>query len=434
VECQLDYLANCPTAGIRDALNTLPATLDETYERTLREIKDTRWKFARHLLLCVAVTSRPLRVEELAEILAFDFEAGPIPKFHGEWRLKNPVEAVLSTCPSLLSLVNADDSPVIQFTHSSVKEFLMSVRFAEKRNTISHRYHVSLAPAHTLVAQACLGILLHLDENITRDSLSKFPLAEYAAEHWIDHTLFEAVSQNVDEGMKQLFDQSKPHLAVWLWIHDPTLPFWRRDKSAKRPLPLHGTPLHYAAFCGLHDVVKVLAIGRSQDLNSLNFDDNSTPLHLASREGHVEVAQFLVEHGAEVAAEDKYSRTPLHVASDRGHVELSRLLVKYGADAAAQDKYMRTPLHVASDRGHEELARFLFEHLAARTKGGQTPVHRASDHAQVDASAAHVVQDIMLSLSQNRLAPLPSSPPGQSTVRWICTEAYVCGNVILTLA
>jgi hypothetical protein len=72
-------------------------------------INDTNWEFAQRLLLCVAVVSRPLRVEELAELLAFDFEAGEIPTFHKDWRywrLEDPVEAVLSTCSTLLSLVS----------------------------------------------------------------------------------------------------------------------------------------------------------------------------------------------------------------------------------------------------------------------------------------------------------------------------------------
>jgi len=70
-----------------------------------------------------------------------------------------------------------------------VKEFLTSSRFAEKRDIISRHYHVSMTPAHTLVVQACLGILLHLDKDVTRDSLTKFPLAEYAARHWVEHAV-----------------------------------------------------------------------------------------------------------------------------------------------------------------------------------------------------------------------------------------------------
>src|SRR5260221_1429708 len=109
VYCQLEYLSGCLPGRIRQALDELPDTLDGTYERTLREIKETNWEFAHRLLQCVAVVSRPLRVEELADFLAFDFKAGTIPEFQEDWRLEDPLEAVLSTCSALLTLVKAND-------------------------------------------------------------------------------------------------------------------------------------------------------------------------------------------------------------------------------------------------------------------------------------------------------------------------------------
>jgi hypothetical protein len=159
VYCQLDYLGKCLPGRIRHALDELPATLDETYERALQGINNINWELARRLLHCISVVSRPLQVKELAEFLAFDFNTGQIPKYREHWRLEDPVEAVLSTCSSLIALVNDDahDSPVIQFSHFSVKEFLTSARFAEKFNIISRRYHISMTPAHTLVSQAWRG-------------------------------------------------------------------------------------------------------------------------------------------------------------------------------------------------------------------------------------------------------------------------------------
>ena len=85
---------------------------------------------------------------------------------------------MLSTCSTLLSLANTEKSQVIQFSHFSVKECLTSARFSETRNTISSRYHVSMTPI-ALVAKACLGILLHIDKDVSRPTLPKFPLAEY---------------------------------------------------------------------------------------------------------------------------------------------------------------------------------------------------------------------------------------------------------------
>jgi hypothetical protein len=58
-----------------------------------------------------------------------------------------------------------------------------------------------MTPAHTLVTQACLGTLLHLDDNITQVRLQKFPLAEYATKFWVNHALFEGVSQSAEEAM-----------------------------------------------------------------------------------------------------------------------------------------------------------------------------------------------------------------------------------------
>jgi ankyrin repeat protein len=388
VYCQVVYLRGCHPGRIRHALSGLPETLDETYERTLREINKADWDLAYRLFQCVAVASRPLRVEELAEFLAFDFQAGPIPKFQEGWRLDDPVDAVLSTCSTLLTLVSVDGSPVIQFTHFSVKEFLTSTRLAEAADKILRRYYVSMTPAHTLISQACLGILLHLNTTITRDDLKKYPLTDYAARHWVDHARFENVSQYVEEGMKALFDPRKPRLAIWVWICDPRNPL-RDYERAERPPPPEGTPLHYAAVCGLHGIVKFLTVEHSQDVHSRRFDDGWTPLHVASTYGHMAIARILVEQGADETARDNNGKTPLLLASRKGHVELARFLVEYGADPIARDNDGKTPLHEASIHGHVELARFLVEYgvdAIVRDDNGGTALHWASSHGRLDVA------------------------------------------------
>ena len=362
----------------------MPATLDETYERTLREIQETKWESVRQLLVCVTVASRPLRVEELAEIFAFDFNSGAIPKFHKDWRLKNPVEAVLSACSTLLSVVNAETWPrtsrVVQFSHSTVKEFLTSSRFAKKHNYISRRYHISMSPAHTFIARACLGVILHLDKNISRREMTDFPLAEYAAQHWFEHARFEGVSQHAVEGMKQLFDRTRPHFSIWIWIHNPTVPYWKPHERVLGPSPPRGTPLHYAASCGLHDIAKILAIEHPEGVNARRFDNPTTPLHLASANGHVDLARMLVDRGANVSAQKEDGWTALHLASRYGHVDLARMLVERGADMSAQKENGWTALHLASRIGHVDLARMLVEcgaDMSVQKEDGWTALHLA---------------------------------------------------------
>ncbi|SRR6266853_5172878 len=53
------------------------------------------------------------------------------------------------------------------------------------------------------IAQACLGTLLHVSEEVTKESLESFPPAEYAAEHHIDHSQYKNVPQNTQDEMKQ---------------------------------------------------------------------------------------------------------------------------------------------------------------------------------------------------------------------------------------
>ena len=137
----------------------------------------------------------------------------------------------------------------------------MSARLAESKDTIS-RFHVSMTPAHTIVARACLGVLLYLDENITKDSLKDSPLAEYAAEHWVEHARVENVSSKVQVGMKRLFDPTKSHLSVWVWIYDPEAPR-RRSNRSECPAEARATPLHYATVCNMRDIATFLIVEQS---------------------------------------------------------------------------------------------------------------------------------------------------------------------------
>jgi hypothetical protein len=163
------------------------------------------------------VASRPLRVEELAEFLAFEFGEGSIPDFNPDWRPENPADEVLTTCSSLIMIVKVGGSRVIQFSHFSVKEYLMSSRIAEAGNAVS-QYQVLLGPANAAVANACLAVLLKLSPNSNKGTIEDVPLALYAARHWLDHALFDNVSLGIQDGLIELFDPNKPHFVVWAWI------------------------------------------------------------------------------------------------------------------------------------------------------------------------------------------------------------------------
>ena len=73
-------------SSIRKALNELPITLDDTYERMLQGIPKEKFEHAGRLFQCMVAAVRPLRVEELAEIFAIDFGPNAAPILVEGWR------------------------------------------------------------------------------------------------------------------------------------------------------------------------------------------------------------------------------------------------------------------------------------------------------------------------------------------------------------
>ena len=164
-------------------LDDLPKTLDETYGRTLLGIDEEKREYAQRLFRCLAVSIRPLRVEEPAEVLAIRFPRAVPPTFNAAWRPENAEEAVLSACSSLIAVVDRGGHQVVQFSHFSVKEYLTSERLATAEEPLSY-YHILPELAHIILAHASLSILLQPDDKIDRDTISHFPLAPHAARQW----------------------------------------------------------------------------------------------------------------------------------------------------------------------------------------------------------------------------------------------------------
>ncbi|KAH9000349.1 hypothetical protein EDB92DRAFT_1812706 [Lactarius akahatsu] len=214
VFCQLEALRHCLAPSLRHTLEELPESLDETYERILKEINKANQRHAHRLLQCLTVADRPLRVEELAEVLAVDFNAGGVPKFNAAWCWEDQEEVVLSACSSLVSVITDNGSRVIQFSHFSVKEFLTSDRLASSVGEISY-FHIPLEPAHTIFAQACLGVLHRVDDHTDGDGIETIPLVQYAAKHWVKHVLFENVELRIKDSLDYFFDMDKPHFSAW---------------------------------------------------------------------------------------------------------------------------------------------------------------------------------------------------------------------------
>ena len=377
--CQLEVLRHCFPPSVRRILKELPDSLDETYERILKEIRKPNQGHAYQLLQCLVSAARPLRVEELAEVLTFDFNSDGIPKLNLDWRWEDQEEAVLSACSSLVIIVKDGDSRIVQFSHFSVKEFLTANRLAEPTRDVS-RYHIRLEAAHTTLAEACLGVLLRLDDRVDCDNIEDFPLARYAAQYWATHARFGNASSCIKDGMECLFDADKPYFATWLWIHnqDRDYDLSTTSMSTPRPKKPEAVPLYYAAMLGFRDLAEHLISEHPEHVNAKGGKE-VVLMHAAARYGHADILSLLLEHGADVDERDA-SQTPLHRALYFGKLEAVRFLLDRGADINARHDLDWTPLHFAV-RGEVkdiQIVRLLLEHGAdvnARDGRGKTPSH-----------------------------------------------------------
>jgi ankyrin repeat protein len=392
--CQLETLRQCPLRYISSTLGELPKTLDETYERILQGIPEKMRKDAHRIFQWIMVSSRPLCVEEVAEVFAinFDEEISGIPKFEPAWRDANAETAVLSACSTLVTIVDGGwRGKIVQFSHFSVQEYLTSDRVANAEHV--SRFHLRPKPAHTLLAKSCLSVLLHLDYTIDEAKLKNFPLAEYTAEHWVEHAQFEDVSSCIWDGIDLLFDEDQPHLATWVWVCNMYL-YGDSPIGNTRPEELYCLPLYYAALFGFSDLVERLLTSHPQDIDA-EGGDYGTPLNAALDEGHLDIAQFLLDRGAVGDNVGSKEQTGLYIASSRGYTDVVRSLIDRGADLNAECKYWDgnllevqwTPLHAAISGDHPDIALLLLERGAnpeTRSSLDQTALCMASSRGHTE--------------------------------------------------
>jgi Ankyrin repeats (many copies)/Ankyrin repeats (3 copies) len=379
--CQLDALCRCLRPSIHHVLDELPDPLYETYERALQVIHEQKRQYAQRLFQCLVAAIRPLRVEELAEIFIIEFDSVAAYNLIEDWRPENAEAALLSTCSTLISIVSYEHGKIAQFSHFSVKDFLTSDRLRRAFFEDISYYHISFDAAHTVLAQACLTVLLQLDEKMDKKRLATLPLAFYAAQHWVDHAKFGNVVPRIQDAMERFFDPKKAHFEAWTWLHD--LEWWgiqTMDDLPERPSPPDATPLYYAAFCGFTGLARYLIITHEEDVNA-KCGGRGSPLHAASCNGHVDVARLLLDHGAD-ANSSSGGVFPLRRAYDGGHPEVMRLLLDHGAGMDVQDgNAFGTLLHDASWDGQVEVVKLLLQrnvNVNATGFENQTPLHMAS--------------------------------------------------------
>lgn len=105
------------------------------------------------------------------------------------------------------------------------------------------------------------------------------------------------------------------------------------------------------------------------------------PLHIATKLMDYDMAEYLLQMGADTSVVDWRSFSPIHIAAKIGCVDIIHLLIDYGALINKKDRYGRTPLHIAALYGQVGSCQALYEdgaEMEAIDKHGLTAMNFAT--------------------------------------------------------
>ncbi|KAL1684617.1 hypothetical protein GGG16DRAFT_34723, partial [Schizophyllum commune] len=152
---ELKEVAGIPTKVIR-RLESLPLSLRALYQRCLDSIRDDDRDDVRRLLLWLVRSEVPLRLNDFAEIMAFDY-SHERPIYHASHR---PLpEAVTSMVGSMLITV---DGGIVRLAHASVRDFLLGLPSESP-------FFICKDTDYTLMARTVLAYLAAIDQMVSLD-------------------------------------------------------------------------------------------------------------------------------------------------------------------------------------------------------------------------------------------------------------------------
>ena len=169
--------------------------------------------------------------------------------------------------------------------------------------------------------------------------------------------------------------------------------------------------LHKAASDGNIQHVKSL-IEHAEDINAMSGFRNTTkysPLMLAAKNGHMEVVQYLHQHGANITIKDSQQFNALYYAADNGHLDVVKYLIENGAKSDINTVTNRnndgrmtrgyssgTPLFIAARKGYFSIVTYLHQH------GGDVNIKGSDNYGAgiVGTALFHAVRNGHIEIAQ----------------------------------
>ena len=185
--------------------------------------------------------------------------------------------------------------------------------------------------------------------------------------------------------------------------------------------------LHIASINGHLNVARAIVDAGECSLD-LHNEDQVTALGLAACHGHADIMEFLLTRGASInenGNQDKY--TALHRAVMYGRMSAVKCLLAHGADLNPRDQYEQTPLYKTTMLGHVDVVTVLIEagaNLDAQNSMGETALHRTAREGHFQVAKRLLLAGADSSLRNNK---------GQTALELGETQGDVANEVCMLL-
>lgn len=297
-------------------LTSCPATLSELYAAILSDVDEAEERQTIKLFEWILFAERPMSAQELREALVIDLDTDYTSIFelraHDSWTdtlddferhvkhlSRGLVEFQTRDLFELYDPKEEDWDREAQLIHQSVADFLLE-RFLKRDSARDLRIFPSLAGAgHFRISRSCLRYLTLREvldgAQIPREALySKFALAPYCVRYILPH-----IHKVEQEGIIQ-----DDLLSAMQWAPQSDnirklADLWRTldPDNAHTPLGwpfVDATALHVLAACGSKTAYSAIPNTVAGELDRRDANGN-TPLMLAIREKHQQIALMLVD-------------------------------------------------------------------------------------------------------------------------------------------
>ncbi|XP_017869043.1 PREDICTED: ankyrin-3 isoform X1 [Drosophila arizonae] len=146
----------------------------------------------------------------------------------------------------------------------------------------------------------------------------------------------------------------------------------------------------------LGKVLEFIDSGLITNINTCNANGLNA-LHLAAKDGYVDICNELLKRGILVDSATKKGNTALHIASLAGQQQVIKQLIQYNANVNVQSLNGFTPLYMAAQENHDSCCRLLLSKGAnpsLATEDGFTPLAVAMQQGHDKVVAVLLESDV----------------------------------------